>query len=78
MRRRAAGTNIWLAHDAAEADYLAKLPIHDIPCEVLPSEEAVGRAMFEEITDAEEAKAGSLVVIIVGGRGGQALHRLHA
>jgi 6-phosphogluconolactonase/glucosamine-6-phosphate isomerase/deaminase len=76
MRRRSAGGNIWLSHDAAEPDYVAKLPVHAIRYEVLPSEEAVGRAMLEEITDAAEAKSGSLVLIIVGGRGGQALHRL--
>ena len=70
------GGNVWLFHDAAEPGYVAKLPVHDLAYEVLPSEEAVGRAMFEEIADAAEAKDGPLVVIIVGGRGGQALHRL--
>jgi 6-phosphogluconolactonase/glucosamine-6-phosphate isomerase/deaminase len=70
------GGNIWLSHDTSDPGYLAQLPVHDLPYEVLPSEDAVGRAMFEEIADAAEAKDGSLVVIIVGGRGGQALHRL--
>lgn len=76
IRRRSVSGNIWLSHDAAEPEYLATLPVHDLPYEVLPSEEAVGRAMFEEIESAAEAKDGSLVMIIVGGRGGQALHRL--
>jgi 6-phosphogluconolactonase/glucosamine-6-phosphate isomerase/deaminase len=76
IRRRSVGGNVWLSHDAAEPGYVAKLPVHDLAYEVLPSEEAVGRAMFEEIADAAEAKDGPLVVIIVGGRGGQALHRL--
>jgi len=40
------------------------------------SEEAVGRAMLEEITRAAKAKDGSIVVVLVGGRGGQALHRI--
>ncbi|HET9712640.1 MAG TPA: hypothetical protein VFP64_12180 [Pyrinomonadaceae bacterium] len=48
----------------------------DLPYEVMPSEEAVGGAMLEEITRAAEAKDGSVVVVLVGGRGGQALHRL--
>jgi 6-phosphogluconolactonase/glucosamine-6-phosphate isomerase/deaminase len=52
------------------------LPVKDLAYEVMPSEEAVGRAMLEEITRAAEAKEGSLVVVLVGGRGGQALHRL--
>jgi 6-phosphogluconolactonase/glucosamine-6-phosphate isomerase/deaminase len=43
---------------------------------MMPSEEAVGRAMLEEITRAAKAKDGSIVVVLVGGRGGQALHRL--
>lgn len=76
IRRRSAGENIWLCHDAAESDYLAKLPVRDLTYEVLPSEEAVGRAMLDELTNAVAAKDGSLVMILVGGRGGQALHRL--
>lgn len=70
------GENVWLAHDAAEIDYLAKLPARDIDYDVLPSEEAVGRAMLEEIENAAATKDGSLVIVILGGRGGQALHRL--
>jgi hypothetical protein len=42
----------------------------------MASEEAVGRAMLDEITNAAAAKNGSLVIVIVGGRGGQALHRI--
>ncbi len=74
--RRSAAGNIWLSHDVADHEYLAKLSGHDIRCEVLPSEEAVGRAMFDEIVDAAAGKEGPLVVVILGGRGGQALHRL--
>jgi 6-phosphogluconolactonase/glucosamine-6-phosphate isomerase/deaminase len=42
----------------------------------MASEEAVGRAMLAEIVNAAEANHGSLVIVIVGGRGGQALHRI--
>jgi len=70
------GGNIWLSHDAAENGFLAELPVKELVYEVLPSEEAVGRAMLAEITSAAEAKDGSLVMILVGGRGGQAVHRL--
>src|SRR4029079_12051578 len=72
IRRRSVGGNIWLAHDATENH----LPVRDIAYEVLPSEEAVGRAMFEEIEQAAAEKTGPLVIVILGGRGGQALHRL--
>jgi len=68
--------NIWLSHDLADRAYLEKLPVNDIRYEVQQSEEAVGRAMFEEIVDAAAAKDGALVIVILGGRGGQALHRL--
>lgn len=76
IRRRVVGGSVWLSHDTAESGYLATLPVHDLPYEIQPSEEAVGRAMFDEIATAANAKDGSLVIIILGGRGAQALHRL--
>jgi 6-phosphogluconolactonase/glucosamine-6-phosphate isomerase/deaminase len=76
IRRRSVEGNIWLSHDPVPTDYLAKLPVRDLVYEVLPSEEAVGRALLAEIIDAEAAKNGPLVMVLVGGRGGQALHRL--
>ena len=74
--RSSVGGNIWLSHDAANNQFFAKLPVNDIRYEVLPSEEAVGRAMFDEIVNAAAAKDGKIVIVILGGRGGQALHRL--
>ncbi len=76
IARRLAGENIWLSRQPLDNEYLAKLPVNDIRPEILSSEEAVGRAMFEEITSAAAATDGPLVIVIVGGRGGQALHRL--
>ncbi len=76
IRRRQVGRNIWLSHEPADPDYLAQLPVKDLEYEVMSSEEAVGRAMLDEIKSAVAAKDGSLVMILVGGRGGQALHRL--
>jgi 6-phosphogluconolactonase/glucosamine-6-phosphate isomerase/deaminase len=75
IRRHLHGENVWLAHGAAEKTHLERLPVSDIPYEVLRSEEAVGRAMFEEIERAAEEKSGSILLVILGGRGGQALHR---
>ena len=68
--------NVWLSHRGSESGDVATLPVKDLAYEVMPSEEAVGRAMLEEITRAAEAKDGSIVIVLVGGRGGQALHRL--
>lgn len=76
LQRRTVGGNVWLARNVVENDYLAKLTVRDIAYEVLRSEDAVGRAMFEEIENAAAAKHGPLVIVILGGRGGQALHRL--
>jgi 6-phosphogluconolactonase/glucosamine-6-phosphate isomerase/deaminase len=76
VTRRSVGGNVWLSYDAAESDYLATLPVKELPYEVLASEEEVGRVMMDEIRSAAAAKDGSLVMILVGGRGGQALHRL--
>lgn len=76
IRRRSAGQNVWLSHDRLASDYLARLPVRDLDYEVLPTEEEVGRAMLAEIIDAEIEKDGPLVMVLVGGRGGQALHRL--
>jgi len=75
-RWRSAGENVWLSHDVADSTRLARLPVRDILYEVLPYEEAVGYAMLAEIRNAAELKNGSLVIVILGGRGGQALHRL--
>jgi len=76
IRRRSVGENVWLSHGAAENAHLAALSVRDIPYEVLPSEDAVGRAMLDEIERAAASKDGSLVMVLLGGRGAQALHRL--
>ena len=44
--------------------------------EVRHSENDVGRAMLAELDELARQKTGDLVVIILGGRGAQALHRL--
>ena len=76
LRRRTVGENIWLSHEEAENSRLAQLPVNEIAYEVLSSEEAVGRAMLDEITSAAETKVGPLVMVLLGGRGAQALHKL--
>jgi 6-phosphogluconolactonase/glucosamine-6-phosphate isomerase/deaminase len=77
IRRRSVGGNVWLSHgEACDGGFLANLTVRELLYEVLPSEEAVGRAMLDEIKSAAEAKDGSVVIILLGGRGAQALHRL--
>lgn len=75
--KRVVGGNVWLGHEVEPSSSpIAKLEPHKLEYEVLPSEEAVGSAMLEEIENAAASKAGALVVIILGGRGAQALHKL--
>ncbi|HEX8072326.1 MAG TPA: hypothetical protein VF546_20440 [Pyrinomonadaceae bacterium] len=76
VRRRVVGNNIWLSQAGGDAqEDLARLAVHDIEPDVLPTEEEVGRAMLAEIESAARAKQGDLVIILLGGRGAQALHR---
>jgi len=75
VKRRLAGDNVWLSRGAVDT-ILDTLTVRDLAYDVMPSEEAVGQAMLDEIVRAAEAKDGSLTIVIVGGRGGQALHRL--
>jgi len=74
LRRRVAGTGVWLTH--RDANNGARSPARPLHYEILESEEAVGRAQFEEIVRAADAKETSLVIVLLGGRGAQALHRL--
>ncbi|HYX41713.1 MAG TPA: hypothetical protein VE821_08450, partial [Pyrinomonadaceae bacterium] len=55
---------------------LAQLHDHKLEPDVLATEAAVGRAMFAELEAAARSKEGDLVVVLLGGRGAQSLHRL--
>jgi 6-phosphogluconolactonase/glucosamine-6-phosphate isomerase/deaminase len=77
IEQHTVGDNVWL-HDRnsdAEQKLMTCVP-HALNYEVLESEEAVGQAMFAELIDAAARTTDDLTVVILGGRGGQALHRL--
>ena len=74
IKRRVVGTNVWLSRAGGGAQ--EALHVREIEPEVLETEEAVGRAMLGEIESAARAKEGDLVIILLGGRGAQAMHRL--
>ena len=75
--RRAAGENIWLGNAVfANESSVTELTTHPLNFEVLESEEKVGRAQWDEIQLAAAEKQGDLVIVLLGGRGAQALHRL--
>ena len=76
-RRRVVGGNIWLCRPGVDdSKSLRDLKARKLAYEVLDSEEAVGRAMLEEIEAAASATQHDLVIVLLGGRGAQALHRL--
>lgn len=55
---------------------LGSLTPGKINYEVLESEDAVGQAQLEELQNAARNKEDDLVILLLGGRGAQALHRL--
>src|SRR2546423_9611389 len=77
IERRVAGENVWLRR-AGDDDQVepAALSPHRLNYEVLDSESNVGRAMLEEIKTAARETEGDLTIVLLGGRGAQALHRL--
>lgn len=78
--RRTVGDNVWLAraaHEAEAARALSAHTDHTFSPDILPTEEAVGRAMLDELERAARAKrGGDIVIALLGGRGAQALHKL--
>lgn len=77
IERRVVGENVWLRPGGGDdLQTLAGLTPQSIKYEVLESEEAVGCAMLDELINAANEKTGDLTIVILGGRGAQALHRL--
>lgn len=74
MRRREAGNNLWLE--------LSKTPLDDFDTsgefqfDVLETEAAVGEAMFHELVEYADLKQGDITIVLLGGRGAQAMYRI--
>jgi 6-phosphogluconolactonase/glucosamine-6-phosphate isomerase/deaminase len=77
IERHVVGDNVWLGRAGVDvrSALLAQRP-HSLKYEVLDSEQAVGLAMLAEIEAAARSKSGELTIVILGGRGAQALHRI--
>src|SRR5258708_7317910 len=77
MNRHTVGGGFWLASSSpsAESDP-SRLKANPITPEIFETEEEVGRSQLEEIQRAAAGKAGDLVIILLGGRGAQAMYRL--
>jgi 6-phosphogluconolactonase/glucosamine-6-phosphate isomerase/deaminase len=76
LTRRVVGRNVWLRPQQSSGKSVSQHEVHELKYEVIDSEEAVGRAQFDEIQLAAKDKDGDLVIILLGGRGAQALYRL--
>lgn len=77
IARRIVDGNVWLRHAEDDGqERLARLSARNLNYEVLESEAAVGRAMLGELQQAAQEKSDDLVILLLGGRGAQALHRL--
>jgi 6-phosphogluconolactonase/glucosamine-6-phosphate isomerase/deaminase len=75
LDRRVAGNNIWLGFPAAE-QVGPTVRRSEFSYSVLETEEAVGRAMFDELVAYANETPGDITIVLLGGRGGQAMYRL--
>ena len=72
--RRAVGDNIWLRFSEARSGIAVYDKAFDFT--VLETEDAVGQAMFDELEACAGRKTEDIVIVILGGRGAQAFHRI--
>lgn len=74
--RRVVGENIWLSRENGELEEIFARPkIEPYQYEVLETEEAVGRAMLDELKTVTREKSGDATMLLLGGRGAQAMYR---
>src|SRR5215204_7175394 len=76
IERRRAGNNVWLS-SAASPEFPIQ-PVHPFEFQVLETEQAVGQAMLDELIAYASETAGDIVIILLGGRGGQAMYKIIA
>ncbi len=74
IERRFNGENIWLGETARNAEFTSNPNAFNY--QVLPTEEAVGQAMFDELTAYSKEKSGDITVLLLGGRGAQAMYKI--
>ncbi|HEY0461215.1 MAG TPA: hypothetical protein VGC97_18915 [Pyrinomonadaceae bacterium] len=73
INRRIAGNNVWLEYAGADT---FEAPAKAFTYQVLPDEAAVGRAMFDELIGYSKEKSGDIVIVLLGGRGAQAMYKI--
>jgi 6-phosphogluconolactonase/glucosamine-6-phosphate isomerase/deaminase len=78
LSRRVIGNNLWLGFngEAAQSSAAEKFIVQPVRPEILETEEAVAQAQFDELESYAASKNGDIVLVLLGGRGAQALYRL--
>jgi len=76
IETRRAGNNVWLS-SAASPEFPIQ-PVDPFEFQVLETEQAVGQAMLDELIAYASETAGDIVIILLGGRGGQAMYKIIA
>ena len=74
INRRIAGNNVWLGYRADGPKIASDLSAFKY--EVLPTEDKVGQAMFDELIAYSNEKAGDITLVLLGGRGAQAMYKI--
>jgi 6-phosphogluconolactonase/glucosamine-6-phosphate isomerase/deaminase len=76
VRRRQAGENIWF-ESAASTDVPVS-PVKPFSYSVLENEAAVGQRMLDELTNYAKTSPDDIVIVLLGGRGAQAMYKIIA
>lgn len=74
FNRRVAGNNVWLGLSGVDKKIVPNNSTFKF--EVLETEDAVGQAMFDELIAYAKEKSGDIVMILLGGRGAQAMYKI--
>ena len=74
IERRIAGQNKWFRVAGLSSNTVPAR--HELIFRSLTDEESVGRAMFDELIAYSNEKSGDINVVLLGGRGAQAMYRL--
>lgn len=75
-RRAEDDDRVWLGYAESEKEHSLPKTFPEYKYEVLESEESVGQAMFDELVRYAAEKSGDIVIILLGGRGAQAMYRI--
>lgn len=73
-QKRDENGNIWLKRSGETLSFVPNNT--SFKYEVLPNEEAVGKAMLDELKSYAAEKEGDISIVLLGGRGAQAMYKL--